>query len=234
MVRRLSSRFVVLAVAMLVVAATAMASPVAQLGPTPMVQPVEAQSSDASAYLSKINGLRSSVGAPALQLDGNLSGLAQSWASHLADQGALSHASDLSVGVSAPWTKLGENVGLGPDTNTIFQAFVNSSGHYANLVDPSFTHIGIGVVWVGGTQYTAHRFMASGGSAPQAPAPPPPRNDPPPPPPTTPATTAPAPTTTAPPPPPPPEEVAPPVIVAPPARPERIGAIVDAFRAIPT
>lgn len=131
------------------------------VGPTS--RPAGAQSSDAGAYLSKINALRASVGAAPLQLDGNLSSLAQGWAQHLADQGALSHAGDLSTGVSGSWAKLGENVGLGPDTNTIFNAFVNSSGHYANLVDPAFTHIGIGIVWVGPMQYTAHRFLASPG-----------------------------------------------------------------------
>lgn len=122
-----------------------------------------AQSSDAGAYLSRINSLRASVGAPPLQADATLDGLARGWAQHLADQGALSHAGDLSSGLRGPWAKLGENVGMGPDTGTIFNAFVNSPGHYANLVDPAFTHIGIGVVWAGAVQYTAHRFLAAAG-----------------------------------------------------------------------
>ncbi len=125
--------------------------------------PAAAQSNDVGAYLSHINALRSSVGAPPLQLDGTLNSLAHGWAQNLANRGALAHAGDLSSGVSAPWTKLGENVGMGPDTTTIFNAFVGSSSHYQNLVDPAFTHVGIGVVWVGSVQYTAHRFMAVGG-----------------------------------------------------------------------
>src|SRR4051794_37388300 len=48
-----------------------------------------AQSSDVGSYLSQINALRASVGAPPLQLDGTLNSLAQGWAQHLADQGSL-------------------------------------------------------------------------------------------------------------------------------------------------
>lgn len=230
---------------MLLVAVGAIGSPTGGLVANPMARPADAQSrvgdaqsraasaqsGDASSYLAQVNALRSSVGAPALRIDGNLSSLAQGWAARLAQQGALSHTPDLSAGVTGDWTKLGENVGLGPGTDAIFHAFVDSPAHYANLVDPSFTHMGIGVVWSGDTQYTAHRFMALNNSASTAQEPPAPRDAPPT---TSPPVTRPAPTTTTPPVPAVPEEPAEPVVVAPPARPERIGAIVDAFRAIPT
>lgn len=137
--------------------------------------PAAAAGGDTADYLARVNSLRASVGVGPLTLDPNLSSLAQAWAQHMADAGAISHAPDLSAGVTSAWTKLGENVGSGPDTAHIFNAFVKSAGHYANLVDPAFTNIGIGVVWVGNTQYTVHRFMAAGGVAP---APPPPTEAP--------------------------------------------------------
>ncbi len=47
-----------------------------------------------------------------------------------------------------PWTKLGENVGTGPSNDPIWNAFVNSAHHYANIVDPDFNRVGVGVAYV--------------------------------------------------------------------------------------
>src|SRR5439155_879875 len=77
-------------------------------------------------------------------LDAELSAFAQGWSDHMAAAGVLSHNPDLA---SSPghWTKAGENVGVGADVDTPFNAFVASPHHYANLVDPGFTLIGIGI-----------------------------------------------------------------------------------------
>ena len=45
-------------------------------------------------------------------------------------------------------------------------AFIASPGHYANIVDPEFTHIGVGVVWDGSRLFTTHRFMKLQSQAP--------------------------------------------------------------------
>ena len=67
---------------------------------------------------------------------------------------------------SGDWTKLGENVGVGYDVDGLMQAFINSPAHYANLVDPAWTHVGVGVTIGGdGRMYTTHNFMALGGGA---------------------------------------------------------------------
>ena len=128
--------------------------------------PTAAGASDASDYVARINALRASVGVQPLQVDGELTAAAQRWAEHMAATDTLSHASDLSAGISSYWLKLGENVGVGPDNATIWTAFVNSARHYANLVDPAFNRVGVGVASAGpGHQYTCHRFMqvAAGG-----------------------------------------------------------------------
>src|SRR5688500_2669194 len=95
-------------------------------------------------YLTKINALRASKGLEALRLDQDVSSFAQAWTDHMANTGILSHNPDLG---DAPgeWTKAGENVGVGADASSLFDAFVASAGHYHNLVDPRFTVIGIGV-----------------------------------------------------------------------------------------
>ncbi|MFN7148796.1 MAG: CAP domain-containing protein [Microthrixaceae bacterium] len=150
----------------------------------------------ANDFVARINQLRASKGLGALSVDGELTAQATQWATTMANAGRIFHASDLSVGITANWSKLGENVGVGGDTSSLFQAFVNSPSHYANLVDPAYSRVGVGVVHAGGRMYTAHRFM---GVAPAAAAPPP--TAPPTtaaPPPTAPPTTA-APATTAPP-----------------------------------
>ena len=141
-------------------------------------------------FVARINGLRASKGLGGLSLDAELVREARSWAATMAGQGRIFHTSNLSNGITADWLALGENVGVGADVAVLFQAFVDSPTHYANLVDPRYTTIGVGVVVSGDRIFTAHRFMAV-----QAPAPPPP--PPPPPAPTVPPTTA-APVTAAP------------------------------------
>ena len=63
---------------------------------------------------------------------------------------------------------------MGPNVNELMQAFIASPGHYKNLVDPSFTHIGVGTVRTpDGLMYTAHEFASIEGSvAPPVTAPP--------------------------------------------------------------
>lgn len=151
-----------------------------------------------SEFVSRINSLRSSRGLAPLQVDGQLTGLARSWAGTMAGQGRIFHASDLSAGVTTEWQKLGENVGVGGNVPALFDAFVASPTHLANLVDPAFTHVGVGVVVSGGRIFTAHRFM---GLRAAAPPPEPEPSDPASSAPTTPPATEPAPPTTEPAPP---------------------------------
>lgn len=111
-------------------------------------------------WLSMVNDLRTSRGLAPLQLDAELSSLAQRWSEKMAADGAISHDPNLASGVSANWSKLGENVGTGSDRQAIMQAFINSPPHLANLLDPQFTRIGIGSTFVGDREYVVHRFMA--------------------------------------------------------------------------
>ena len=157
-------------------------------------------------FVASINQLRASKGLSALTLDGQLAGSSRVWTDQMKADGSISHAPDLSVGVTQNWQKLGENVGVGPTVTALMDAFIASPGHYANLVDPVYTRVGVGVVWDGNVMYTTHRFMsiAAAASPPPATDPPPtlpppvlPAATPEPAPPTT-ATPAPAPPTTAP------------------------------------
>jgi uncharacterized protein YkwD len=158
-----------------------------------------------SQFVSRINSLRASKGLNQLQVSGELVGVARAWTDRMVSAGQISHNPNLGSQVSGAWTKLGENVGVGHNVDGLMQAFINSPSHYANLVDPAWTFVGVGVSHApDGRIYTTHNFMALGSAAPP-PSPPPPSNPDPPsgtgstaPPATT--------TTTAPPPPPPPPE----------------------------
>ena len=132
----------------------------AALVPTPAAASV----SDESAFIAQVNQTRAAQGLPPLQPDSQLTNLARNWATAMKDGtcGAgnfICHASPISAGVTHPWAKLGENVGTGPEVNSVMKAFIASPGHYANIIDPEFTHIGVGVVWDGSRMYTTHRFM---------------------------------------------------------------------------
>ncbi|HZQ27644.1 MAG TPA: CAP domain-containing protein [Acidimicrobiales bacterium] len=125
-------------------------------------------------FVSRINALRASKGLGALQVDAELTGIARNWSAKMAQAGTISHNPNFANEVRANWVKLGENVGVGPDVPSLFQAFVNSPHHYENLVDPAFTRVGVGVVVTSkGTVYTAHQFerlASDGGAAAPAPA----------------------------------------------------------------
>lgn len=116
--------------------------------------------SDEHAFVARINDLRASKGLGTLTVNGELVDIARGWAGQMAAAGAISHNPSFAGQVDSDWEKLGENVGVGGSVDSLMTAFINSPGHYANLVDPAFTHVGVGVVRGGdGRIYTSHQFM---------------------------------------------------------------------------
>ena len=185
-------------------------------------------------FVARINGLRTSRGLAPLAVHDDLVAAATDWAAHLADIDRLEHDGDLAGDVGVRWSKLGENVGFGTAVGPVWDAFVASPGHFANLVDAQYTHVGVAVVVDGGRIYTIHRFMTVASDpvvvAPAAPAPAPAPVPAPTPAPAPPTTTRP-PTTTAPP---TTSTTAPPTttttaLVATPAEPDRAAAVLDAL-----
>lgn len=170
-----------------------------------------------AAFVTAINGLRASKGLNPLQVSGDLVGVARRWTDQMVAAGQISHNPNLGAVVPSGWRKLGENVGVGHDVSGLMQAFIASPAHYANLVDPAWTHVGVGVSVAGdGRTYTTHNFMALG-DAPAPPASGPPATAPPAPP----TTVAPTTTTTPPPPPPEPHPTS-----------DRVTAVLDPLRSL--
>lgn len=112
------------------------------------------------AFVDEINAVRSSKGLDPLTIHPELVDVARGWASKMAAADEISHNPRLADAVRADWQKLGENVGVGMTVDRLHAAFVASPLHYKNIVDPAFTHVGVGVVLgQDGAIFTTHQFM---------------------------------------------------------------------------
>ena len=134
---------------------------------------VDAGSAEAC-FASATNATRSSHGLSLLPVSGQISSEARNHSQAMASQSSLYHSQPLTQ-YSGNWVGLGENVGSGPTCDAIQQAFLNSPHHYENIVDPSWTTFGVGVVVAGdGTIWVTVAFETIPGAAPKpavAPAP---------------------------------------------------------------
>lgn len=124
-------------------------------------------------FLSSINQQRAAGGLGPLTLNGSMTAAADGWARAMAEGSFLAHAGDIVSGTPGGWTKVGENVGRGQSVSSLTSAFMTSSSHRANIMDASYTHVGIAVYAhpTDGRIYTTHRFAALPGAAPAAAAP---------------------------------------------------------------
>lgn len=97
-------------------------------------------------FVRRINSLRESEGLSPLSWDGSAGAVARSWSEHMVATGTFDHNPNLASQVSGNWSKVAEN--LARDAGSVGSAhgaLAGSSSHYANMVDPDFTHVGVGV-----------------------------------------------------------------------------------------
>lgn len=129
-------------------------------------------------FLSSLNAQRAQGGLAPLAMNGSMTSAAAGWAHQMASGSFLAHAGDIISGTPGGWSKVGENVGRGQSVASLTQAFMASATHRANVMDPSYTHVGIAVYThpSDGRIYTTHRFAALPGASvappPQPTAPP--------------------------------------------------------------
>lgn len=88
---------------------------------------------------------------------GELMVKAQDWSEHMADEGRLSH-SELSAGVTPGWTAVGENVAVASSLQEAQATLEASAPHRQNMLNPSFTEAGVGVVWRNGKFWVTQDF----------------------------------------------------------------------------
>ena len=133
------------------------------IGLSPAVGAVDPGNAEAQ-FIDLINTERTSRGLNALAVDPELTAGARMQAAAIRDAGRLFHNPDLGS-VTTGWSWIGENVGYGYDVANLHTAFMNSSGHRANILKSGATHVGLGVVVDGTTVWVAEVFMTSNRTA---------------------------------------------------------------------
>jgi uncharacterized protein YkwD len=110
--------------------------------------------------LNSVNSVRASAGAASLRESHQVSQRADQWAATLASEGRLRH-SDLKR-LPVPFTKAAENVAKAATLEEAHRLLTNSPSHRANMVDPAFTHVGIGTArGADGAIYAVEIFVRS-------------------------------------------------------------------------
>lgn len=109
--------------------------------------------SEESAMLAMVNRERVKAGLYVLSLDPALTRLARSKAQDMVDLNYFRHTSptygsafDMMGAAGISFRTAGENLAKAPSAERAFSALMNSPGHRANILNPSFTSIGIGMI----------------------------------------------------------------------------------------
>ena len=116
---------------------------------------------DAGTAAWLLNQTRADHGLHGLMPDRELQILANRQANRMAANGYIYHTGDLGGQLSWGWQSWAENVGYGPSVNWVHDAFMNSGYHSANILEPSYNYVGVGVAYgANGKVYTAQVFGA--------------------------------------------------------------------------
>ncbi|MFP4554017.1 MAG: CAP domain-containing protein [Actinomycetota bacterium] len=125
-----------------------------------------ADSGSEQSFLSKINSTRSANGLGPLKMDGGIQSHARKHTADMIAAGEIYHSSssELQAAAGSGWTKLGENVGRGGSVDSLHQAFMDSSGHRANILG-DYNYAGIGTDTHNGVLYVTVVFMKKGSTS---------------------------------------------------------------------
>lgn len=126
-----------------------------------------ADSGSEQGFLSKINSERAAKGLGSLKMDGGLQSHARKHTADMIAAGAIYHSTsaELKAAAGSGWSKLGENVGRGGSVSSLHSAFMNSSGHRANILG-DYNYAGIGTDTKDGVLYVTVVFMKKGSTQP--------------------------------------------------------------------
>jgi uncharacterized protein YkwD len=111
----------------------------------------------AAAFIADINAARTAHGLKPVKVSSDLTAVAARWAATMARKHSLSHNPRLGSAIHN-WRGLAENVGLGYSVSQVHGAFMHSAPHRANILDRTYTQVGVGVVVVGQQVYVVEDF----------------------------------------------------------------------------
>lgn len=113
-----------------------------------------------STNLTDLNEVRAAVGLGELVRTPELDAKAKAQADRMAKRSTIFHSSNLASGVPEGWSSIGENVALAGSVEEAQRALEASPGHYANMVNPIFNEVGIGVTVRNGITYVVQVFVS--------------------------------------------------------------------------
>jgi uncharacterized YkwD family protein len=120
--------------------------------PTPTPQPSTGISAEESKMVNLVNQARISQGIKPLTVNSQLVNLARKKSQDMVAKNYFSHNSptygspfDMIKNAGITYRTAGENLAGAAITESAHQNLMNSSGHRANILNPSFTEIGIGI-----------------------------------------------------------------------------------------
>lgn len=100
--------------------------------------------------INKINNERRARGLSTLGRSECLTVAARKWTNHMAKTNVLSHSSligPVENNCGTGWyKKIGENIGYGGDSASIFHAYMNSPSHRENILRPEYQRVGVGAM----------------------------------------------------------------------------------------
>lgn len=130
----------------------------------PGIAPAASPAVDQQSLVDATNRYRAAHGLRPVQAMPQLNDVAQDWAFTLAREGQPRHRPDIPAVYPAGWRTAKENViatSPAKSADELVATWAASPGHNANLLDPSVTHIGVGIaVAPNGTQYAVENFAA--------------------------------------------------------------------------
>jgi uncharacterized protein YkwD len=107
--------------------------------------------------IAKINYARAVHGLRALRVKPALMRYAGRHSTAMADRRELFHTTNF--GVLCCWSAIGENIGYSSTVARVHRAFMRSPGHRANILNPRFRRVGVGIVERGGLLWVTEIFI---------------------------------------------------------------------------
>ncbi len=121
--------------------------------PAPEPKPVEGITAEEQLMVSLVNQERAKAGLKPLQVDLRLVELARMKSKDMIDLNYFSHTSptygspfDMMKKAGVDYYTAGENLAGASTVERAHEALMQSDGHRRNILNPAFTHIGIGIV----------------------------------------------------------------------------------------
>lgn len=132
--------------------------------PVPLPSGARMESSAEELHLRRLNQHRAEENLSPLERLDCLDQVARDWTARMAADDWFEHNPELVDEVSRAcsprvWRRVGENIAVGPDADRMFDGWLDSPGHRANIENEAFRHVGIAAVRAGdGRLWSTHVF----------------------------------------------------------------------------